>query len=163
MWVDSIQRRLKRPAKRRRFPKLAVLLLAISLVLVSGLVYFGRSAADYLLDEIKPISLFGSGKFLVLFQNNAEIRSSGVFIGSFAVAEIENFQIKNLNFNTNINALDRSFTDQYYVESPRAMAKFLKGQSWSLKDSNYDASFPEAAKDILYFYQAETGDAASGI
>lgn len=162
-WVDTIQPRLKKKL-RKKFPKLVILMLIISLILVSGFFYFGRSAADFVLEEIKPVSLFKDGKFLVLFQNNAEIRSSGGFIGSYAILKIENFEIENLSFNTNILALDRSFTDTNYVEPPaEALKKFLKDKSWALRDSNYDASFPEASQDIIYFYHAETNDNVDGI
>ena len=162
MWVDTIRRRLK-DKKRPNF-RLKILIVFLSLfLLVSSFMFFGRLGAEFVLEKIDPIALFRDGQYLIVFQNNAEIRSSGGFIGSYAVLKIDDFEIKNLSFNTNILALDRQFSDQYFVKAPAPLAKFLKGKSWALRDSNYDASFPEAADDILSFYTRETGDRVDGI
>lgn len=159
--MDSIRPKFKKT--RKSFPRWTIYIIVLIVLATTSFIFFGSITANFVIDQIEQISLLKDGKYLVLFQNNAEIRSSGGFIGSFATVDVGNFQIKNLNFNTNIHALDRSFTDKYYVEPPTPMAEFLKGQSWTLRDSNYDASFDEAAKDILYFYQAETGDNVDGI
>lgn len=174
MLVDAIRKRAKKKRTKKaglkatsHFRKISwiIFLCLFGLaVLSSSFIFFGRIAADYIFDHIGPLSLFRDGKYLILFQNNAEIRSSGGFIGSFAVAEVQNFEIKNLSFNTNILALDRQFSNENFVEAPaKPLTKFLKGQSWTLRDSNYDASFPEASQDILSFYQKETGQKADGI
>ena len=159
---DTIYRKLP---KRRRFrlPKFLILILLVTSLAFLGFFGVGRLGADYAISKIEPISLIKDGKFLVLFQNNAEIRSSGGFIGSYAVLDIKNLEIQNLDFNTNILKLDRNFTDQNFVEAPGPMQKFLKNSSWELRDSNYDASFPEASQDISRFYNLETGDSIDGI
>ncbi len=159
--VDTINRRLKKVQKKKFF-KLWLLFLILA-SLISGFFFFGRLGASFILNKVEPISLFRDGKYLILFQNNAEIRSSGGFIGSYAVAEIHNLKIENLTFNTNIIALDRQFSDAGFVQAPAPLAKFLKGKSWELRDSNYDASFPEASQDILSFYQKETGENVDGV
>ncbi len=161
-WVDTIQLRLK-DKKQPNFRLKILIVFSSFFLLVSSFVFFGRLGANYLIDNIEPISLFKNGKYLVLFQNNAEIRSSGGFIGSYAVIDIKDYEIENLSFNTNIIATDRVFTDTNYVEPPAAMKKFLLDKSWALRDANYDASFVEAARDILQFYQAETGGNVDGI
>jgi len=159
--VDALSRKIKK-VKKKKFFKFWLPILILT-GLISGFFVFGRLGASFLLNNVEPISLFRDGKYLILFQNNAEIRSSGGFIGSYAVADIRNWEIKDLSFNTNIIKLDRQFTDKNYVPAPAPLAKFLKGQSWALRDSNYDASFPEAAEDILNFYSRETGDSVDGI
>jgi len=132
-------------------------------VFIIPLFYFGRLSADSIIKNVEVLSLFREGKFLVLFQNNAEIRSSGGFIGSFAVVEVKNFEVKNIKFNTNIYTLDRDFAKENFVLAPAPVAKMLKGESWTLRDSNYLASFSEASSDILSFYEKETGDEVDGI
>lgn len=125
--------------------------------------FLGRMSASYLLDSIHPFSLFRDGKYLILFQNNSEIRSAGGFIGSYAVMEMGDFEIKNLDFNTNIYSLDRQFAQSNYVEAPPPLAQMLKGETWALRDANYDASFPEASLDIMSFYEQETDAQVDGI
>lgn len=161
MWVDSINRKLKK-VKKKKFFKLWFPILILAGLVISFFV-FGRLGASFILNKVEPVSLFHDGKYLILFENNAEIRSSGGFIGSYAVADIHNLEIENLSFNTNIIALDRQFSDKNFVQAPAPLAEFLKGQSWTLRDSNYDASFPEAAQDILSFYEKETNEHVDGI
>lgn len=131
-------------------------------ILIS-LLFVGKISASYILPNLNLLSLFRDGKFLVLFQNNSEIRSSGGFIGSYATVEVKNYEVQNISFNTNIYALDRAFSQNNYIEPPAPVKKMLKGETWALRDANYDASFDEAAKDITYFYETETGDRIDGI
>ena len=134
-----------------------------SFVLTIFLIIFIALGLRYLLPAIEAAGLFRDGRYLILFQNNSEIRSSGGFIGSYTVIEIKNFEAQNLEFNTNIYALDRAFAKENFVEPPAPLEKVLKGQSWALRDANYAASFPEAARDITRFYGEETGQSIDGI
>ena len=147
--------------KSRKKVKLWVFLL-IGFIL-GNLAFFGQLSASYVMPTISLAKMFKSGKYLILLQNNSEIRSSGGFIGSFAVLETENYKIKNLEFNTNIYALDHEFAKDNHIEGPPPVAKMLKGESWALRDANYDASFPEAAKDVMQFYNWETGNEIDGV
>jgi hypothetical protein len=135
----------------------------IAVVSAANFVFAGKAGAALVMDKVEPISFYGNGKFLILFQNNSELRSSGGFIGSFAVLQMENFEVKNLAFNTNIYKLDNNYTKTNYAEAPAPLKNFLKGHSWALRDSNYDASFPEAAADVSHFYEAEAADKIDGI
>lgn len=116
-----------------------------------------------MLENIEPISLLKEGRYLILFQNQAEIRSSGGFIGSYGIVDLIDWQIKSLFVNTNIYTLDRNFAENHYIEAPEPINKMTKGQTWALRDANYDASFVDASQDILKFYQLETGDDVDGI
>lgn len=152
--------KLKKPLKKKSSK---FWLWGILLVLAINLFYFGFTRAAKIASNVDLLPLFGNGKFLVLFQNNSELRSSGGFIGSYAVLEVKDFEVKNLSFNTNIYALDRQFARENYVEAPKPIEKMLKGETWSLRDANYAASFPRASQDILNFYEKETGDQVDGI
>lgn len=149
-------------AKKTHFKTRNLLIILVVPILIS-LIFAGRLSASYVLPGIDLLSLFGSGKFLVLFQNNSEIRSSGGFIGSYAVVEVKNYEIQSLTFNTNIYALDNEFGKSNFILSPEPLNKFTEGKTWALRDSNYDASFPDAGSDITYFYEKETGDKIDGV
>ncbi len=135
----------------------------IIFALIINLAYFGHLSAGYVRQGINFLSLFREGKFLILFQNNSEIRSSGGFIGSYAVAEVKNYELKSLNFNTNIYFLDRAFAQNNFVQAPFPIAKMTKNETWALRDANYDASFSDAGQDVLDFYEKETGEKVDGI
>lgn len=125
--------------------------------------YFSPALSKYLAGTVAPISFLNNGKYLIIFQNNTELRSSGGFIGSYGVAKLENLELKNLNFNTNIYKMDNAFTRSNFVKAPERLEQFLKGKSWTLRDSNYDVSFPEAAEDIISFYEKESQDSIDGV
>lgn len=161
--LKSPKKILKKPLKEKKKTVWLIFLVAIFLFFGVSFFFFGKIAAQLVIDSIKPISLFKDGKYLVLLQNNAELRSSGGFIGSYAVVTFDNYEIKDINFNTNILALDRSFEENNYVEAPTPLRNFLKNKTWSLRDSNYDASFVDAAIDINKFYELETNEKVDGI
>jgi hypothetical protein len=113
-------------------------------------------------NKLNILKLFRNGKYLVLFQNNAEMRPTGGFIGSFAVIEIADFKVKNIDFNSNIYKLDHDYMATHYIEPPAPIASMNWG-SWALRDSNYAISYPESAKQIEWFYNQETGDKVDGV
>lgn len=157
--VDGVSSKKKVWQKKK--PKYWLWFIIFALII--NLAYFGHLSAGYVRQGINFLSLFREGKFLILFQNNSEIRSSGGFIGSYAVAEVKNYELKSLNFNTNIYFLDRAFAQNNFVQAPFPIAKMIKNETWALRDANYDASFPEAALDINNFYQKETGDQVDAV
>jgi len=151
-----------RKSKKKVFWPIVIIVLFIILA-IANIFYAGPALASYLAKTIPPVSFFGDGKYLIIFQNNAELRSTGGFIGSYAIAQVENLELKNLNFNTNIYKMDNAFTRKNFVKAPERLEQFLKGKSWTLRDSNYDVSFPEAAEDITSFYEKESQDTIDGV
>ena len=154
--------RSSKKSPKKVFSK-AVVFLVIILLFGANFFFASKMAADYVTNNVSPLSHFKNGKFLILLQNNSELRSSGGFIGSFAVLTIENFEVKNLEFNTNIYKLDQAFSKNNYVKPPEPLADYIRGKSWTLRDANYDTSFPEVCADINRFYEQETSDKVDAI
>jgi len=113
-------------------------------------------------NEINLLKLFGNGKYLILLQNNSEMRPTGGFIGSFAVIELSNYKIKNINFNTNIYKLDQAYSVDHLVPPPKPLSQ-VSNNRWTLRDSNFAVSYPEAAQKIQWFYNQETGENVDGV
>ncbi len=98
--------------------------------------------------------------YLFLLQNNMELRPTGGFIGSYALAIFENGKL-----------LDFQVEDVYtadgqlrgHVEPPEAIKKYLGEAGWFLRDSNFDPDFPKTAKQVEWFFQKETGRAVDGV
>lgn len=159
-FVDGIYFWKKEKKKKRR--KYLVLLILIPIF--ASLFFVTKISAAYILPNLNLLTLFRNGKFLVLFQNNSELRSSGGFIGSYAVVEVKDFEVKNITFNTNIYTLDNAFAQRAYVAPPAgSMQRMLNEKTWALRDSNYDPSFSDAASDVTFFYEQETGDKIDGV
>jgi len=100
--------------------------------------------------------LLRDGNYLILFQNNNELRSSGGFIGSFAEVEVKGGRPGSIDFGTNIYKLDEPFAAQVVVPPPAPLLRITGGR-WTLRDSNWAADFPQAAEQILWFYEREWG------
>ena len=158
---EARQTQPKKSKKKTFWP--AVIIVLFIILAIANIFYAGPRLASYLAKTIPPVSFFGNGKYLIILQNNAELRSTGGFIGSYALAQIKNLELENLDFNTNIYKMDNAFTRSNFVKAPERLEQFLKGKSWELRDSNYDVSFPEAAEDITSFYEKESEDSIDGV
>jgi hypothetical protein len=90
----------------------------------------------------------GEKKYLVLFQNNMEIRPTGGFIGSFAIISF------NRGAMTNFEVYDVYSADgqlKGYVDPPWQLKKYLDQPAWYLRDSNWDPDFPVSAQRAEWF------------
>jgi len=131
-------------------------------LLISGLLFW----YGLLGEKLALIRLFLglNGRYLVLFQNNTELRPSGGFIGSFAEVEIRNGLIKNWYFDTNIYKRDKRFAieQNHCLPYPSSFPKIWQN-CFSLRDSNWSPDFPEAASDVAWFYKQEDGNKVDGV
>lgn len=138
------------------------LIIALGFMIIFSLSFAGTAAAEVLKDKSKPLKMFEQGKYLVLFQNNSEMRPTGGFIGSFAVVSFNNYKITKVDFNTNIYKLDNAFTSSTQVVPPSELAN-VSQDHWALRDSNFAVDFPTASQDIQWFYEHETGNKIDGV
>lgn len=146
-----------KPRKKYRWWLIVLLLIFVSMLSLGGI--FGTKAVK---ENMSFLNLFKEGKYLFIFQNNSEMRPTGGFIGSFAVVEFKDFKISKIDFNSNIYKLDNLFTQNRIISPPEPLYDICGGH-WSLRDSNYAASFPEAAQKIEWFYNQETGNKVNGV
>ena len=98
--------------------------------------------------------------YLVILQNNLELRATGGFIGSYAVANFSQGHLKNLKVDDIYN-IDGQLKEK--ITPPEALKKHLAVERWYLRDSNWDPDLTVAAPVILDFYQKETGQAADAV
>ncbi len=101
--------------------------------------------------------LYTEGKektFLILFQNNLELRPGGGFIGSFGILKIRDGQLVNFAVHDTGNFDGRIPST---VEPPYPMKETLNIDSWKLRDSNYAPDFLENAKKAEEFYKMGQG------
>jgi len=101
--------------------------------------------------------LFTEGKekvFLILFQNNLELRPGGGFIGSFGILKVKDGSVIDFaihdtgNFDGRIPAT---------ILPPYPMKETLHIDSWKLRDSNYSPDFLINAKQAEQFYHMGNG------
>jgi hypothetical protein len=163
--VDSIRRVLryeeKLIKKNSNYIYQGLVILA-ALVLLANFSFFGTVTAQSIKNKAGALKMFENGSYLVIFQNNAEMRPTGGFIGTFAVVAFADYKIKKIDFNTNIYKLDNAFTALTQVAPPDPLSKITEDK-WALRDSNFDVNFPEAAADIRWFYEQESGQKVDGV
>jgi hypothetical protein len=124
---------------------------------VRGLILQARQAMMILPDLI---GLREKQTYLVLLQNNSELRPTGGFIGSFGLLTFNQGQL-----------IDFEVKDVYiadgqlkgHVEPPQDLKKYLGEAGWYLRDSNWDPDFPSSAQRAAWFLEKETGRTVDGV
>lgn len=99
-------------------------------------------------------------EYMVLLQNENEIRATGGFIGSYGILSIEggkwlNFEVKDI--------YEADGQLKGHVEPPAEIKKYLGEAGWFMRDANWQVSFPVASKDIQWFLEKETGRKVDGV
>ncbi|KKS78267.1 MAG: hypothetical protein UV74_C0001G0114 [Candidatus Woesebacteria bacterium GW2011_GWB1_43_14] len=98
--------------------------------------------------------------YMVLFQNNMELRPTGGFIGSFALVTFNKGKL-----------IDSSVFDVYsadgqlkgYITPPDPIKVHLGEPSWYLRDSNWDPDFPTSAKRAEWFLEKSLDRQVDGV
>lgn len=107
-------------------------------------------------------TLFGFDEkktYLVLFQNNMELRPGGGFIGSYGLLTMDkgkpDFSI--------YDVYDADGQLKGHVEPPYPIRRFLPSVHWYLRDSNFDVDFSKAASASALFLNIEKGQKVDGV
>lgn len=118
---------------------------------------FGKNFFKYLpltLGENKPVT------YMILFQNNNEIRPTGGFIGSFALVNFYQGAMQNFDV---YDVYDADGQLKGYVTPPRAIKEHLGEAAWYMRDANWDPDFPSSAVKIEWFLEKEIGKSVDGV
>lgn len=115
-------------------------------------------SASYLMPEITGIS--SRKTYLVLLQNNLELRPGGGFIGSYGLVTFEKGRLVDIKVDDIYN-LDGGLKD--VIEPPVDLKNDLGVSRWYLRDSNYDPDFPTSARQAEFFFKKEAGGSVNGV
>jgi hypothetical protein len=96
--------------------------------------------------------------YLLLFQNNSELRATGGFIGSYALLKIYKGQIDSLEVNNIFDADGQLIVN---IVPPQPIQKISSG--WSTHDANWYFDFPTSAEKIAWFYEKTGAPTVDGI
>ena len=92
--------------------------------------------------------------FMLLFQNNMELRPGGGYIGSFGILKMKNGKILELQTN-DLSNFDGRIPNG--TIPPYPMKELLGVTSWKLRDSNWSPDFSENAQKAEEFYKLGQG------
>jgi nucleoside-diphosphate-sugar epimerase len=115
-------------------------------------------AASQLLPQI--IAIDDKKSYLLLLQNNSELRATGGFIGTVARVDFENGKLQKLTVN-DVYEVDGHL--KIHVEPPKEIKEDLGQNDFFLRDSNFEPDFPTAARQAAWFYNQEEGIKVDGV
>lgn len=99
-------------------------------------------------------------RYLVLFQNNRELRPTGGFIGSFAVVDIRQGAVQRLNIPGG-GPYDLLGSLKTHVISPTPL--HYVNPHWQMQDANWWPDFPTSAEKVQWFYRKSGGSTVDGV
>jgi hypothetical protein len=94
--------------------------------------------------------------YLLLFQNNLEIRPTGGFVSSFATSKIKNAHPGNFQFYCTA-VFDINLSTPTQIEPPLPIKKYLWVKNWQFRDGNWSPDFPTSAKKMMELYHLQGG------
>jgi hypothetical protein len=100
----------------------------------------------------------GPRVYLLLFQNNHELRPTGGFIGSYGVVGMDRGHVRKFLIDGIFNPAGQ-FKEN--IVPPAPIRKVSAG--WSLHDSNWWPDFPTSAEKAMLFYEKTGGPTVDGI
>lgn len=104
------------------------------------------------------VSMKGTKRYLVLFQNSTELRPTGGFPGSYAVLTFEKGRLKDYKVDDVYN-IDGQIKE--LVVPPKQLQHITP--TWAMRDANWFIDFPTSAKKISSFYKKEAGVSIDGV
>ncbi len=102
----------------------------------------------------------GPRTYLILAQNDDELRPTGGFITGAGLVRLEEGRIADFSFSDSYAADDFS---KPYPEPPRPLWDYMLSELWLFRDSNWSPDFPTAARQAAYLYEYGTGQATDGV
>jgi len=95
--------------------------------------------------------------FLVMLQNDAELRPGGGFFGQYAIIKIKNGDVIS-TFVEDANLLDQRI--QVKVPAPFPFERMMQIKKWKLRDSNFSPDFPTNVEKAKYFFRLAGGNSS---
>ncbi len=99
-------------------------------------------------------------RYLLLFQNNHELRATGGFIGSFAEIEVEHGRITDVRLPPG-GSYDIQGDVRAWLNPPDPL-RLVTGR-WRFHDANWFADFPTSAEKLAWFYEKSGGPTVDGV
>jgi len=123
-----------------------------------------NNALSSLLDSAQEIKDFlgvsRDKRYLLVFQNNAEMRGSGGFFGSYALVDIRDGRIRRLEVPAG-GSYDTEAGMRNFIQSPKPL--WLVSPRWYFWDANWWPDWPTSARSLMWFYEKSGGPTVDGV
>ncbi len=100
---------------------------------------------------------FASKNYLIVFQNNNELRPAGGFISAYGIAKFRFGFLTGVEISDVYGAID----SHPFIEPPYPMKELLANrwyQGYRFRDANYDADFPKTAEELIRMFHLTRPD-----
>lgn len=101
---------------------------------------------------------FGTRDYIVLFQNNYELRPTGGFVSTYGVLHFSHGFYAGIDFQDVYGTID----DHEYIEPPLILSTLLEDENYmghTFRDANFDPDFTISKDELIKFYQMTNPDA----
>jgi hypothetical protein len=99
--------------------------------------------------------------YLILAQNEDELRPTGGFISGACTLTIEQGPVSEMDF------IDANLVDDClhkpYPEPPQPLFDYMGSEIWLFRDANWSPDFPTSARQAAYFYEYGQGVPIDGV
>ena len=109
-------------------------------------------------DLLKILGHEKTKRYLLLFQNNNEIRATGGFIGSYGLLDLDEGQIKKLEIDGIYNP-DGQLLEKI---TPPPPIRFINTR-WHTRDANWFPDFPASAEKVAWFFEKTGAPSVDGV
>ncbi len=89
-------------------------------------------------------------RYLILLQNNMELRPGGGFLGQYAIIKIKNGKVTQSYFE-DANLLDQRIKAK--IPAPYPFKRMMGIKKWKFRDSNFSPDYPTNVEKAKYFYR----------
>ncbi len=131
----------------------------------------GKTILTLLIDDLRDVqdllrvssSLFGSDSFrryLLIFQNQHELRPTGGFIGSFAVLDVQKGRLLNLEVPGG-GPYDLRSGMRSYLRPPLPLQ--IINKRWEFQDANWFPDFAASAEKLEGFFEESAQTSVDGV
>jgi len=112
-------------------------------------------------DDLRELlGLSKDKRYLLVFQNNSEMRASGGFLGSYALVDLREGEIRNLEVPGG-GSYDTKAGMSVLVKAPEPL--WLVDPLWHFWDANWWPDWPTTAQNLMWFYERSDGSTVDGV
>lgn len=99
-------------------------------------------------------------RYLVLFQNNRELRATGGFLGSFAMIDVDKGVVKKITIPGG-GIYDVAGQVSEKIQAPKPLQ--IVNPYWNIQDANWWPDFPTSAQKVEWFWGKAGGPTVDGV
>jgi len=99
--------------------------------------------------------------YLILAQNEDELRPTGGFISGAGRLTLDGGQIAELSFGDAYTIDD--YVNKSYPEPPEPLLNYMGSELWLFRDANWSPNFPTSARQVAYLYEYGQDVSVNGV